>query len=271
MRRRQPWWWCHQHDTKLRFLANSNHPNSLLIQVPSFSPKATLRKFFDASALSRSKTNVATPGNHMGQEPLQHQSYLLSPKLPWQDLAHEMMDKREQDLAYTCYTWIILARMKSWHQMTICGDPNMSYSNKQETWSLSKKWGTIGTLHCRSFVVTIQLGCWWQSFIASVVWVMKLWVKRWMKLSQLPCNARIQPATGSTIAAKCFLEGKETATKTCHRNHLKLKCFIPWTALCLLFLTPSGWTLGVFPFVPPPGQRLSGWHSILQGKTQKNS
>ena len=99
MRRRQPWWWCHQHDTKLRFLANSNHPNSLLIQVPSFSPKATLRKFFDASALSRSKTSVATPGNHMGYEPLQHQSYLLSPKLPWQDLAHEMMDKREQDLA----------------------------------------------------------------------------------------------------------------------------------------------------------------------------
>lgn len=80
-------------------------------------------------------------------------------------------------------------------------------------------YSTIGTLHCRSFVVTIQLGCCWQRFIAFVVWALKLWSEetRWKKL---PCNARIQPATGSTIAAKCFLESKKTATQTWLRNHL---------------------------------------------------
>ena len=199
MRLQQPQWW-HKASFLRRFQPS---------KFPSFSPKATLRKFFDASAVSRTKTNVATPRNHMGHEPLQHQSYLLSPKLPWQDLAREMMGTREQDLTYTYLYQVYLDHLGSYEIMT---------SNDHLRWS-KMSCSTIGTLHCRSFVVTIQLGCCWQRFIAFVVWALKLWSEetRWKKL---PCNARIQPATGSTIAAKCFLESKKTATKSWLHNHL---------------------------------------------------
>lgn len=54
----------------------------------------------------------------MGHEPLQHQSYLLSPKLPWQDLAREMMGTREQDLTYTYFCQVYLDHLGSYEIMT---------------------------------------------------------------------------------------------------------------------------------------------------------
>lgn len=199
MRLQQPQWW-HKASFLRRFQPS---------KFPSFSPKATLRKFFDASGVSRTKTNVATPRNHIGA---------------WASTASELSAFSQASLAgpgtrndghkgpgsqlYILIpgilgsSWLIWNHGIKWPFAVI---QTMSYS-------------TIGTLHCRSFVVTIQLGCCWQRFIAFVVWARKLWSEEMR--CRLPCNARIQPATGSTIAAKCFLESKKTATQTWLRNHL---------------------------------------------------
>jgi len=200
MRLQQPQWW-HKASFLRRFQPS---------KFPSFSPKATLRKFFDASAFKSnqnkrryaqeshgawastaselsafSQASLAGPGTRNdGHKGAGSQLYILMPGILGS-------------------SWLIWNHDIKWPFAVI---QTMSYS-------------TIGTLHCRSFVVTIQLGCCWQRFIAFVVWALKLWSEetRWKKL---PYNARIQPATGSTIAAKCFLESKKTATKSGLHNHL---------------------------------------------------